>query len=299
MKHHYIPQFYLEPWVNRDLDDKLTEYRRLKFPHEQFPRLEIKRRGKMETGWAENLYRIPGATKETQQNIEKIFMGAVDTKAAQARDMMLGGVVPVDPELRHGWARFLLSLIIRTPEEVKAFKYNVRQNLMNPEPEYQARYDAIRKEDWPESLEDYIQQRTPKMAERTAVFLITSLIQNEKILRTFMGADWWILGTSNLQRKLLTSDHPLIMTNGLGRPDAHFALPISPRKIFIAFMRKEFGDRVRAVPAGRLLRETNDAVIGQGRRSVYAFDEESTREVKRRMGKRDYMLPLPREILKG
>lgn len=102
MKHHYIPQFYLEPWINRETDDKLTEYRRLKFDHEQQHRLEIKRRGKMETGWENNLYIIPGATKETKQNVERIFMGAVDGKAALARDMMLGGKVPMEPELRQG-----------------------------------------------------------------------------------------------------------------------------------------------------------------------------------------------------
>lgn len=253
----------------------------------------------METGWVENLYWIPGVTKETQQNVEKIFMGAVDTKAAQARDMMLGDVVPVQPELRHGWSRFLLSLMIRTPDEVKAFKYRVKQDMQTYNPEYQEKYDAIRREDWPATLEEWIQKSNPTMPERTAVLLLTKLIQNENVLRTFMRAEWWLLDTSSVQRKLLTSDHPLIMTNGLGRPDGHFAIPISPRKIFIAFVTQEFGRALRNLPTSRIVREINDAVIGQGRRSVYAFDEESTRVVKRRMGKRDYMVPLPFEMLKA
>lgn len=93
----------------------------------------------------------------------------------------------------------------------------------------------------------------------------------------------------------MTSDHPLIMTNGLDRPDGHFGLPIGPRHIFVAFMRDEFGKWFRRTPVAMIVRQANDAVIGQGRRSVYAFDGEIEAEVKRRMGKRDYMLPIPRD----
>lgn len=297
MKHHYIPQFYLEPWVNRDLDNKLLEYRRLQLPREQLPRLEIKRRGKMETGWAENLYRIPGASKETQQNVEKIFMGAVDTKAAQARDMMLAGNVPVDPEIRHGWARFLLSLIIRTPEAVQAFKKKVRSDFLNPDPEFQGRYDAARRDGWPATLEEYLLDRSPHMAERTAVIMITRLIQNQNVLRLMTRAEWWILDTSSKKTKILSSDHPLIMSNGLGRVDGHLAIPLSPRLVFVAVMNRDFGAHMRRTALSKLIRNINDAVIGQGRRSVYAYDDESTREVKRRMGKRDYMMPLRLQYL--
>ncbi|WP_280139972.1 DUF4238 domain-containing protein [Rhizobium sp. Leaf391] len=292
-----MPQFYLKPWLGAD--NKLTEYRRLKFPHEQFPRLEIKRRGTGETGYAENLYIIPGATPETKQNIEKIFMGAVDKKAADARDQLLQSNIPTDPELRHAWARFLLSLIIRTPEEIRAFKVKVIRDMDVPDPAFQARYDQVRKENWPSTLEDYMKLESPKMLERTAIMVATKLIQNENVLRTFMGAMWWVLDTSAVSRRILTSDHPVIMTNGLGRPDGHFALPLSPTKVFVAFMNAEFGEAVRRIPIGRIVREVNDGVIGGGRRSVYAADEQSTTEVKKRMGKRDYMLPFPREIMKN
>lgn len=299
MKHHYIPQFYLEPWINRETDNKLTEYRRLRFDHGLRHRLGIKRRGKMETGWERNLYIIPGATKETQQNVERIFMGAIDCQAALARDMMLGGEVPMEPRLRHAWSRFLLSLMIRTPEEIRALKTKVQTDLRTPNPEYQERYQAIRNDEWPDTFEEYINQRTPLLPERTAVLMITKLIQNEKILKTLMGAEWWLLDTSNRVRKFLTSDHPLIMTSGLGRPDGHFALPISPHLAFVAFMRPEFGARVRQAAPGKLLRQINDVVIGQGRRSVYAFDVQSTTEVKRRMSKRPYMAPIAWDVLRN
>ncbi|MDX3925165.1 MAG: DUF4238 domain-containing protein [Shinella sp.] len=292
LKHHYIPQFYLRPWLGAD--NKLTEYRRLKFPQEPVPRLEIKRRGTKETGYEENLYTIPGAL-ETKQNVEKIFMGMVDKRAADARDLLLQDIIPTEPELRHAWARFLLSLIIRTPEEIRALKTRIVRDLNVPDPDFQARYDQVRKESWPATIGEYLKQENPKMIERTAIILATKLIQHENVLRTFMRAMWWVLDTSSISRRVLTSDHPLIMTNGLGRPDGHFALPLSPTKVFVAFMNADFGNAVRQMPVGRIVRDVNDAVIGQGRRSVYAFNEQSTAEVKRRMGRRDYMLPWPGE----
>lgn len=79
-------------------------------------------------------------------------MGAVDKKAADARNQLLQSNIPTDPELRHAWARFLLSLIIRTPEEIRAFKIKVIRDMDVPDPAFQARYDQVRKENWPATL---------------------------------------------------------------------------------------------------------------------------------------------------
>ncbi|WP_439896131.1 DUF4238 domain-containing protein [Rhizobium aegyptiacum] len=70
MKHHYIPKFYLLPWVS-DEDGKLTEFRRLTNPHTQVQYIEDKRRGRNETGFEENLYTLPGTTKETKDNVKR------------------------------------------------------------------------------------------------------------------------------------------------------------------------------------------------------------------------------------
>lgn len=45
--------------------------------------------------------------------------------------------------------------------------------------------------------------------------------------------------------------------------------------------------------AGKIVRLTNEAVIGQGRKYVYGLDGSNIAEVRRLMGKRDFMLLLP------
>lgn len=287
MKHHYIPQFYLRPWLGAD--HKLTVFGREPYSG----RIRSRRRGTNSTGYEDNLYTIPGATEETKQNIERIFMSTVDTTAARARDMLLNGVIPQGNE-RHAWARFLMSMAMRGPEEIRAFKRKFAHDWILPDREFEARYQGVRTPGWPPTLIDYINLEGPIAAERRAIIILTDLIQHENVTRLFMSAIWWVLDTSKVQRPLMTSDHPVVMTNGLGREDGHFAVPIGPRRLFIAFMKADFSKRFRNMPVGKIVRLTNEAVIGQGRKNVYAIDSENIAEVRRIMGKREYMTFIPK-----
>ncbi|MDI7864273.1 DUF4238 domain-containing protein [Rhizobiaceae bacterium n13] len=273
-KHHYIPEFYLKPWLNPG-DNKLTEYRRLKFNHEPYTKLQIKRRGVAETGWQLNLYTIPDATPDTKQNIERIFMGAVDAKAALARDWLMNNPskkLPVD--LRHAWARFVLSLMLRTPEEIGKFKAEVYKAFNTPDAEI-------------------------KSTESAAILAAANLMQDENGMSILKKADWWTIDTSKVGRKVLTSDHPLILGNGFKGREGYLALPIGPRRIFLALRDASFREEFLRKAMGKIVRETNEVTIGQGRRSVYAFDEESTTEVKRLMGKREFRFTITSRVYQG
>lgn len=58
-------------------------------------------------------------------------------------------------------------------------------------------------------------------------------------------------------------------------------------------MQKDFGEWFRRMPTGKIVRSTNEAVIGQGRKYVCGLDGSNIAEVRRLMGKRDYMTLLP------
>ncbi|NKM24947.1 hypothetical protein [Rhizobium laguerreae] len=57
--------------------------------------------------------------------------------------------------------------------------------------------------------------------------------------------------------------------------------------------KKEFGEFFRRMPAGKIVRLTNEAVIRQGRKYVYGLDGSHIAEVRRLMGKRDFITLLP------
>ncbi|OJF92861.1 DUF4238 domain-containing protein [Pararhizobium antarcticum] len=287
MKHHFIPQFYLRPWLGSD--HKLEEFGRVP-PTNQ---IRSRRRGTKSTGYEEDLYVIPDATEETKHNVEKVFMGVVDASAANARDLLLEGVIPQD-ELRVAWARFLLSLMMRTPEQIAEFKRRISEFWFNPDADLLARYAEARQSGWPETLQEYL-DGNKKVPERIAVMLATDMMQREKLLRLLMGAIWRVMGTGTKIRPLITSDRPLAMTNGLMRPDGHFGLPIGPRHLFVGFMQKDFAEAFCSQPVGKIIRLTNDAVVGQARKNVYAIDATYIADVRRRMSQREYIQLVPTE----
>lgn len=280
-KHHYIPKFYLRKWLGNK--HKLVAYGREPYSGQIRPRWL----GVDSVGFEYDLYTIPGATEETKQNMERFFMGAVDTTAAKARDMLLRGQIPTGAE-RYAWARFIQSLLLRCPPDIDVFKTHVAQHWKTPNLEFQKRYEAQRRPHWPETPEEYFLQLDPTIPERSAIKILTDLIERESILRLLMLGMWHVVDTSNVQRTLLTSDHPVIMTNGLARIDGHFAIPISPTKLFIACMTHEILRKLQNMPVGKLVRECNDATIGQARKFVISSSDTNLSEVRRRMGKREY-----------
>ncbi|MGO4440314.1 DUF4238 domain-containing protein [Rhizobium sp. RAF56] len=280
MKHHYIPQFYLRPWLGADY--KLQEFRR-----GYGDRIQTGRYGTLSTGYAENLYTLPGVTEETKQNVERFFMSFVDNAAVKARDMMLEDRIPKDPEIRHSWARFILSLVFRNPEELRKFKGDFSKRLLTPDTGFQARYEAYRSADDPETFEEWIVQRAPSHAERESVMAMTRLVENKNVLRLLRTMHWVVMDTSRVTRKLMTSDRPVVMTNGFVQYAGHYGIPIGPTRLFIAFTSVAFAEKFCALPEGKIVREVNDAVIGQARKYVYGLDKANLAEVRRRMGKRE------------
>jgi hypothetical protein len=278
LNHHYIPQFYLRPWLGDD--HKLQEFRR-----GYQGRIQTGRYGTASTGCAEDLYTIPGVTDETKQNVEQYFMGLVDNAAVKTRDMLMNREMPKDPEIRHSWMRFLLSVLFRNPEELASFKGRFSTDLLSPDESIQAKYEAARQDSDPSRFEDWVVQNDPTYSERSAVIAMTKLVENVKTLDLLRSMHWRVLTTEKVSRKLMTSDRPVMMTMGMVQYRGHCAIPISPTQLFIAFSTVGFADEFSHVSAGRLARIVNETVIGQARKYVYSVDKSQFSEVKRRMGK--------------
>ncbi|MBN9983078.1 DUF4238 domain-containing protein [Rhizobium laguerreae] len=281
MKHHYIPQFYLRPWEGGD--NRLQEFKR-----GYQNRVTTKRVFTKQTGYATDLYTLPGATEETKQNVEKAFMALVDNEAVKARDMMLSGQIPADPKTREAWTRFVLSMVFRNPEEMGKFKERFHDELLMPDPKIQAEYERQKEPDDPETFEQWLMTNRPESVERYAILLMTKLVQRNNVNYLLGTMHWRVLDTSAVTRRLMTSDRPIMMSNGMVHYTGHFALPISPTKLFLACTAVAFADEFCAVPTGRIVREINRIVVGQGRKFIYAQDTTHLADVRQQMGKLRY-----------
>ncbi|WP_176538886.1 DUF4238 domain-containing protein [Rhizobium sp. J15] len=281
MKHHYIPQFYLRPWEGND--NRLQEFKR-----GYQNQVTTKRVFTKQTGYAPDLYTLPGATEETKQNVEKAFMALLDNEAVKARDMMLSGQIPADPKTRESWTRFVLSMVFRNPEEMAKFKESFCNELRKPDARIQAEYESLKAPGDPETFEEWLMTNRPARVERSAILVMTNLVQRNNVNYLLRTMHWRVIDISVVSRRLMTSDRPIMMSNGMVQYAGHFALPISPTKLFLACTTVQFADQFCAMPTGKMVREVNKLVVGQGRKFIYAQDAAQLSDVRQQMGRLPY-----------
>lgn len=101
----------------------------------------------------------------------------------------------------------------------------------------------------------------------------------------------------------LTSDRPIITTNGMSKPESHLAFPIGPRTLFIASNQQAIVDEIAGERPDDLVAVVNDRVVKQARRFVIGTDERQLRFVSKRFGARlpsspteTKRLPTPEEL---
>lgn len=281
MKHHYIPQFYLRPWQGDD--NRLQEFKR-GYQNQVVTRRVFTK----QTGYAPNLYTLPGATEETKQNVEKAFMALLDNEAVKARDMMLNDQIPADPKTRESWTRFVLSMVFRNPEEMEKFKVSFRNELRKPDTKVQEEYDRLKDPEDPTTFEEWLMQNRPERVERSAILTMTNLVQRNNVNYLLRTMHWRVIDVGEVSRRLMTSDRPIVMSNGMVQYGGHFALPISPTKLFLACATVQFANEFCAMATSKMVREVNKLVVGQGRKFVYAEDATQLTGVRQHMGKHPY-----------
>jgi hypothetical protein len=104
---------------------------------------------------------------------------------------------------------------------------------------------------------------------------------------------WGVVAVEYRTFPLLTSDRPLIMTNGLDRPDAHILMPISPTRVFAAAATQETLRKIINIASRSTFAKTiNDRVTSQARKYVYGTDDTQLRFVANRLGKKLPSTPL-------
>ena len=115
------------------------------------------------TGYLRGLYTIEGAPEHLKDLFENKFMSIADGQAAESLRLMLEDHKIPSGQLRVAWARFIMSLLHRTPEGVTrgytAIKRYYEENISEQDRE---RYAAERKQNDPETIEEYLRINSPR-----------------------------------------------------------------------------------------------------------------------------------------
>jgi hypothetical protein len=256
-------------------------------------------------GFEFDLYTIPGVEFEVASHLERRFFLQTDNDASQAlASIETDPKASLDRRLRSGWSRFVMSLIHRSPEEVALFFREVAKHVENAEREFEENYARLKHPDEPATFEEFKLKRPPNPAGLAAAMLIQKVIDSEFVGNHFNRMIWTILSPPS-PYPLLSSDRPIITTDGLSEPNSHLALPIGPRTLFIASNRQDIVDEVSGKRPGDLVTFVNNRVVQQARRFVIGVDDRQLRFVSNRFGARlpsspteTQPLPTPAEMKK-
>src|SRR5260370_24805631 len=134
LNHHYLPVFSLKRWTG--VDGRLCRFSR---PHDE---IKGRRVGPKKTAYAERLYETPGLSPENAQQVEQCFMQPLDTFAADALAMLESGDDRInrEPIPRSAWSLFIMSLWMRTPEDLVALRAGLEEEFQRTMPGLEAKY---------------------------------------------------------------------------------------------------------------------------------------------------------------
>ncbi|MBY5868786.1 DUF4238 domain-containing protein [Rhizobium leguminosarum] len=274
LKHHFLPVFYLKQWAERP-GGMITEFCK---PYGN--QVKTRRKHPEGTGYIKRLYAAEGPD-DLAYEIESDFFSPVDSQAADALWVMLGKGNPSQSQ-RAAWAKFLVSLMCRMPEDVRLSKDMIAELARSILPSLRPFYEASRSEgdtDRFDELSASFEAASPSRALRH----LKRMISHEKLLSGIQAMTWDILPVQGA-RRLLTSDRPITYTNVLGHADSHLVLPVGPHRLFVAAFDVSFIRRLRSRKADELITLANRAAVEQADKYVFGSDNEQLRFVQNRMG---------------
>lgn len=275
-RHHFAPVFYLKRWAGTD--GKLEQFSR-----PGGAEVKARRLPPTATGYADDLYAMPGLEPHLVQQVEQKFMQQVDDQAADVLAMLeAGGPIKWTTANRSAWSRFLQSTRLRTPADILGIKAAAERDWGQTIPEIQAQYDAIKKTDDPATLEEFFVKREPRIVENVAMVIATKLIDNPKIGEHINGMQWEVMRLeSNLD--LLTSDRSLEQVKGLGDAGAFITLPIGPHCLFVAANKRETLKIIRGLAPREIARVRNGYTVRGAAEFVWGRNRGDTKFIRENM----------------
>jgi len=265
--HHYLPIFYLRQWGNPD--GRVIRYYR---PYKAVVATPV---SPSRTGYEPWLYTLEGRPPDQRQMIETEFMPrTVDTPAAPVLEKLTARRSnSLSRDEKSSWIRFLLSLHYRNPETLSGIQAKLGALLSAAMAEKPDEYTTIKEGSDPPTLTEWVSQHDSQMIPNAGKLMMPQLIDSRNVGQLIFEFHWWTVDFTASRVSLLTSDRPLVMTNGLQKERCVIALPLSPRLAFFASKDPQTVrtsiERTGMTAAARAL---NESVVMQAAKHVYGVD---------------------------
>ena len=278
---HYIPIFYQKRWAVF-ADRRVCVYSR---PHKA---AVVQRKHPKGVGYQRDLYTVSNLDAALATYLEQRFFRVTDDQAAKALSIIEAGQwKPMNTATRSGWTRFIMSLLHRNPEQVGKSLEMISQSVALDRPRYEKLYQDRKDTNHPPTFEEFWRDILPEIVGRAWIRLIETTIDSESVGNHFNNLLWRVLDFKS-SRTFLTGDRPIIMTNGMSKMDSHLAIPIGPRKLFIAAHTPSWANALMREKADDVIAFVNDKIVRQARRFCIGVNDAHLSFFAKRFGE---MLP--------
>lgn len=242
-KHHYIPVFYLNQWADGD-------GRLLKFSRPYGSVVKHEPTSPKKTGYERGLHRIPDVPEHLAEIIEQKFMTKMDDLAAEAlRNFLAGRLEGWTLPRKEAWSRFIVGLMMRNPENLERIKAELKRYGRQE-------YEAARKPG-AAPFESIDALHTLKIT----LLSLETIINNKSLLDKVSSLQWGMVDVAGTGYRFLTSDRPVVRTDGLNKPESHLAVSLSPTRIFIATNNDQTTADFQSMPPRDLVMHMNKRVV--------------------------------------
>lgn len=178
-----------------------------------------------------------------------------------------------------------MSLRLRTPETVLRLNYEGPEYLTESLNEKPEEYSLVSETSDPTTLAEFTEKYLPGLIENFGIMMIRRLITNPDIGDKILHMTWWLWNFREQKNHLLLSDRPCIFSSGIDDPDIVVALPIGPKRAFMATKTNRVADIIRRLHPKDLLMRINESSLNQAEKRVYALDRSPYRFIRNRMKK--------------
>jgi hypothetical protein len=270
-RHHYLPVFYLSQWAGSD--GRVVRYHRPNGPT-VFSRLSPDH-----TGFEEGLYALDGAANA--QMIETAFFSPIDNAAAPILGRLIArGPADLSGEQRILWARFVMSLQLRSPQSVAEVK-TVADRIIRANIE--SEYLATKQEGDPNSAYEYVFQQVPQLLANAHKAFLPGLIDHHEIGERIINMTWAVPNLSAARHTLLTGDRPYTTSHGLLHRDCLLSVPLSPSRLFVAANDIEQLRRLSAQTPKDTVSNANNLLVKLAVQNVYGCTDTHLAFIEKRL----------------
>jgi hypothetical protein len=221
-----------------------------------------KRKHPEAAGYMDDLYSVDGAPREIKSYVEDHFLARTDQLAHDALQCFLNGQLDLSDDLRSGWTRFVMSLLQRTPQKI-----------------------AWLLDNWNRDMDVKVGPEKTVARAITTMQMLQSVMDLPQTGTKINGMTWNVAYYADARFNLLTSDRPVIMSNGLLKPESYVIVPIGPERLFVAANSESFVNQLKSLDSQQLISTCNNTIALQAHTYVYGEDDSQARFVENRLGR--------------